>query len=187
MSNIVNNDIRWGLFGLTINESYISYNACERYTDDEDYNFDPKEEPNKIDKIDILQNCINKVERSINWSKYEEIRGHIEECINDYANLYYKIEEDEKEDEETNEEKEEKQDETVEQNQGETVEKNQDKPIEQNHEEGGEKKKQPKKRAKSNSKKFSCSCGVSINIKSKKRHMTSKKHLKYINSNTHKN
>ncbi len=84
MTNIVNKDIRCGLFSLTINESWIHTCASERVDDEcEKYDFDQD-----IDTYSVLQDCINDVERAINRLNCDDIDDIILDCISKYAELF---------------------------------------------------------------------------------------------------
>jgi len=86
--SIVNRDIRWGLFGLTINECWISRSAEEQYDGEESYDFE--QDINEYEIRGVLLDCSNNVEIAINRSEYEKIGDIIQDCINEYAHLFFK-------------------------------------------------------------------------------------------------
>ena len=85
--SIVHHDIRWGLFGLTINENYISTMASDGFGGEYDLDADLSQ-IQEFAKEDLLNRLIGNVEVAINWGKYEEIGELIQECVLEYVQLF---------------------------------------------------------------------------------------------------
>ena len=92
MTDIVNEDIRWGLFGLTINENWISSQACDLYGEDYDLDAD-LDETLTWEKENLLRRLISDCERAINWKHYFKLEKLIDDAIKDYATLFPEKEE----------------------------------------------------------------------------------------------
>ena len=87
---IFNQDIRCGLFHITINEAWIHTSASERYGEEFDFDFDETDEM-KIEIVDLLNKLCNEVEIAINRQRFDWIEVLINDCITDYANIFPEI------------------------------------------------------------------------------------------------
>ena len=90
MEKIVNKDIRWGLVGITINETWINNKASEMFEDHVEYDFCPDNEPPLSVTRFILNKLSDNLEKCINKGEFDKIGDYIYESVYKYAMLYHK-------------------------------------------------------------------------------------------------
>ena len=90
MTEIVNKDIRWGLFGLTINECFIAAKSSQRYSDEYDLDADETQEM-RWEIEALLTKLCSEVEAAINKCRYDWLEDLINDCITDYAQIFPEI------------------------------------------------------------------------------------------------
>lgn len=84
---IFNEDIRVGLFHITINEAWIHTASSESYSDEYDFDFEETDEM-KWEIFELLNQLCNEVETAINRCRYDWIEDLINNCITSYANIF---------------------------------------------------------------------------------------------------
>ena len=99
---VFNQDIRVGLFHITVNEAWIHTSASEANGDEYDFDFEGTDEM-KLEIWELLNTLCNEVESAINRCRYDWIEDLINDCITEYSSIFPLINQSEDESEESEE------------------------------------------------------------------------------------